>query len=40
MAQAQYASLAQGGDLSAGAMVKALNEGIAADPALAKVALN
>ena len=40
MAQAQYTSLAQAGDLSAGAMVKALNEGIAANPALAKVALN
>lgn len=40
MAQARYASLAQAGDLSANAMIKALNEGIAADPALAKVALN
>ena len=40
MAQTQYTSLAQAGDLSAGAMVKALNEGIAANPALAKVALN
>lgn len=40
MAQAQYTSLAQAGDVSAGAMVKALNEGIATNPALAKVALN
>jgi hypothetical protein len=40
MAQARYTTLAQAGDLSAGAMVKALNEGIAADPTLAKVALN
>jgi hypothetical protein len=40
MAQARYTTLAQAGDLSAGAMVKSLNEGIAADPALAKVALN
>ncbi|MBM4138371.1 MAG: DUF3015 domain-containing protein [Nitrospira sp.] len=40
MAQSQYTSLAQAGNLSAGAMVKALNDGIAADSALAKGALN
>lgn len=40
MAQAQYTSLAQAGDLSASAMVRVLNEGIAAEPILAKVALN
>jgi hypothetical protein len=40
MAQGRYAALASSGDLSPAALVKALNEGIASDPALAQVALN
>jgi hypothetical protein len=40
MAQARYAALSSVGDLSAAAMVKTLNEGISADPSLAKTALN
>ena len=40
MAQARYAALSQGGDVSAPALVKALNAGISADPSLIKVALN
>jgi hypothetical protein len=40
MAQGRYASLSHAGDLSAGAMVKALSEGISTDPSLVKVALN
>lgn len=40
MAQARYASLSLAGDISAGAMVKTLNEGISADPLLAKAVLN
>jgi len=40
MAQAHYASLSQTGDISAAAMIKALNEGIAADPLLAQAVLN
>ncbi len=40
MAQERYAALSGSGDLSPAAMVQALNEGISANPALAKVALN
>lgn len=40
MAQARYASLSLAGDISAATMVKTLNEGISADPLLAKVVLN
>jgi len=40
MAQGRYAALSLTGDMSAAAMVKTLNEGISADPLLAKVALN
>ncbi|MCS6896908.1 MAG: DUF3015 domain-containing protein, partial [Nitrospira sp.] len=40
MAQGRYAALASAGDLSPAAMVKTLNEGIAADPALAHASLN
>ena len=40
MAQARYAALSQAGDVSAPALVKALNAGISADPSLIKVALN
>ena len=40
MAQERYAALSHAGDLSASAMVQALNEGISADSSLVKVALN
>ncbi|MCP9440572.1 MAG: DUF3015 domain-containing protein [Nitrospira sp.] len=40
MAQGRYAALASSGDLSPASMVKALNEGIAVDPALSHIALN
>ncbi|MCP9447119.1 MAG: DUF3015 domain-containing protein [Nitrospira sp.] len=40
MAQGRYAALASSGDLSPAAVVKALNEGIAADPSLAQTLLN
>ena len=40
MAQGRYAMLSSAGDMSAAAMVKTLNEGIFADPLLAKVVLN
>jgi Protein of unknown function (DUF3015) len=40
MAQERYATLSLAGDISAPAMVKTLNEGISADPSLAKTALN
>ncbi len=40
MAQGRYAALSSAGDMSPAAMVKALNEGISADPSLAKTVLN
>ena len=40
MAQGRYASLSSEGDMSGAVMVKSLNEGISADPILAKVVLN
>jgi hypothetical protein len=40
MAQARYATLSSTGDMSPAAMVKTLNEGISADPSLAKTAVN
>lgn len=40
MAQGRYAALASSGDLSPAFIVKTLNEGIAADPALSHAALN
>jgi hypothetical protein len=40
MAQERYAALTNASDLSAVAMVKALNEAISSDPVLAKVSLN
>ena len=40
MAQSRYAALSSTGDMSPAAMVKTLNEGISADPSLAKTAIN
>jgi len=40
MAQGRYAVLSSTGDMSGAAMVKTLNEGISADPLLAKVVVN
>jgi len=40
MAQGRYATLSSAGDMSGATMVKTLNEGISADPLLAKVVLN
>lgn len=40
MAQGRYATLTEANDLSPASMVKAMNDAIAADPSMAKMALN